>query len=68
MLEPIDLRFEYQCHPEKFVSRKEAAALLGYGVASISRYIQEGRLEALRVGKRRLLVYKPSLWELLDRP
>ena len=61
----LNLKEEFIRDPQQFVSRKEAAFLLGCAVSTITRYAAEGRLKALRIGKRRLLIYRPSVWTLL---
>jgi hypothetical protein len=63
----MDLKERFRVEPLNFVSRKEAAFLLACSVTSVSRYIAEGRLMAVRIAKRRILVYKPSLWDLLEQ-
>jgi excisionase family DNA binding protein len=56
----MDLRQLFQREPRQFITRKEAAYLLGCSVSSISRYIARGGLKALQVGNR-VLVYRPSV-------
>jgi excisionase family DNA binding protein len=67
-MQPVQLREEFRRDPSAFITRKEAAHVLGCGVSTISRYIAEGKLQALRLGRRRLLIYRPSLWTVLEEP
>lgn len=65
MMSEGELKREYRRDPKQFVTRKWAADVLGCSVTSISRYVKQGKLDALRVGNGRLLIYEPSVWNLL---
>ena len=46
-------------------SRSEIAAMLGVSLATIERMIHAGKLRAVRVGRRRILVPRTELERLL---
>jgi len=61
-MEAIEL---YRAEPQKFITRRKAASILRCAVVSISRYAAAGRVRAVRLGPRRMLVYEPDVWALL---
>jgi hypothetical protein len=51
--------------PEKPLTRKEAAAILGVSLQSVSRYMNDGRLKRISLSKKCVRVCPQSLRDLL---
>ncbi len=56
-----------QLNPERLAySKGEVAKILGVSLSTIGRMIHAGKLRAVRVGRRRILVPRTELERLLD--
>lgn len=54
--------------PSDCPTPEDAAALLGTSTATVRRWIRDGRLEAFRVGPRRLRIRPESLAAMMSPP